>query len=336
MISPRAIHLLIRHFDSIDEVVAKRMTRKRPWSEPALTSFLCDLLDEQTQHEENLHYPLAQLNQDLYDLDGILNVTFAVQTHEYDSNIERWVTQADIGLVINFIDNMLPENSRRASWLLQAKRLYPDQRNPVTYSEASRFRGFDSDQHERIEKLVELVGVPFVRYLLYCPRPSYLDPVVERKLSHLRNLKLTGAIFDYTLGLELHEALSQRNSSIAAGIFVAQSDDVPHTLGDVHGSIFQLCSPFSWFLVSQITPNALHFQQYSRSSSSRIGGSSPEEEWAYGIVTGEGDAVERLVEQLEGEDDTPNTFAFLPAHSITVDVVVGHDLDENIRNIRRG
>lgn len=58
MLNPQSVHLLIKHFDAIDQAVSKRMIRKRPWSEPALTSFLCELLDEETQDEVQLAYRL--------------------------------------------------------------------------------------------------------------------------------------------------------------------------------------------------------------------------------------------------------------------------------------
>jgi len=70
MISPKAVNLIIKHFDAIDEAVTKKMVRNRPWSETALTSLLCDLLDEKTQDEEILRYTLKELNHELYELDG--------------------------------------------------------------------------------------------------------------------------------------------------------------------------------------------------------------------------------------------------------------------------
>src|SRR3989304_9800035 len=153
MIPPRAVHLFIRHYDAIDVAVSKHLTRKRPWSEPALTSFLCDLMVETTQGEEPLNYSLAELNKDLAALDGLLDLTFSIDTHEYDSNMERWVTQADLGLIISYEDYLLPSESWSAAWLLQAKRLQPISRNPLVYTDRSRFAAYDPEQHQRIEHL---------------------------------------------------------------------------------------------------------------------------------------------------------------------------------------
>ena len=151
MITPKAIHLIIQHFDALDQAVSKHLNRKRPWSEPALTSLLCDLLDQDVQEEENLSYSTADLNQDLAEIDGLMKITFAVDTHEYDASMEHWVTQADLGFVINFQDHLLPDESWSLPWLLQAKRLYPVQRNPLKYTEISRFSGIDPKQQQRIE-----------------------------------------------------------------------------------------------------------------------------------------------------------------------------------------
>src|SRR5687767_15211803 len=143
MLSPRAVHLLLRHFDSIDECVARRLLRKRPWSEPALTSYLCDVLDSDTQAEEPLSYPLEILNRDLLEPDGVFDMTFNVETHEYDPSVERWVTQADLGFVLQFRDFLDPSRSWEACWLLQSKRLYPTSRNPLQYTDAARYGGRD-------------------------------------------------------------------------------------------------------------------------------------------------------------------------------------------------
>ena len=83
MISPKAIELMIRHWDAVDVAVSKRVSRKRSWAETALTSLLCDLLDSETQDEIQLKYTLADLNRDLKKLDGILTFTIEIETMEY-------------------------------------------------------------------------------------------------------------------------------------------------------------------------------------------------------------------------------------------------------------
>lgn len=339
MITPKAAHLLIRHLDSLDRAVSKRLARKRPWSEPALTSLLCDLMDSETQPEEPLDYSLSDLNRDLRELEGLLSVSIQIETHEYDSNIERWVTQADLGFVINFQDHLLPHDSWRVSWLLQAKRLYPDSRNPLSYSEVSRFGGMDPKQAARIERLIETVQLPFVLYLLYCPRPAALDDMIQRKLAHLRNRQLSSHIFDFSLGLELHGDLGTAGSTLAAGIFICPPSALPKTLGAVHGSVLQHCCPISWFFASHFVESGFFPIHRDRmpglpGPGRRRRGSPPNgpEEWANGIVSGDVEAIDRLIGTLGETNDGP--FPVLPRHTLTIDIEVGHDLDPERRRIR--
>jgi len=254
MVPPNAVRLIIRHLDSLDRAVSRRPLRKRPWQEPALTSLLCDLLDADTQDDERLDYPLADLNRDLQQQDGLLSVSFSVETHEYGPKLERWVTQADLGFVVSVTDHLIPDHSWNLAWLLQAKRLTADHnRTGTRYSESSRFGGLDSDQYKRMQRLQQQVGVPFVEFLLYCPRPAMLDQMTRQKLAHLRNSSgLATRIFDYTLGLILHEELGLAESSLTAGIFVAPLDHVPTVLGEIHFSILERFHPLSWFLASHL------------------------------------------------------------------------------------
>jgi hypothetical protein len=340
MISPKAVNLIIQYFDAIDEAVAKRMVRKRPWSEPALTSLLCDLLDENTQDEERLRYTLAKLNNDLSELDGLFNVSFSIETHEYDSRMERWVTQADLGFIIKFEDCLLPSESWCIAWLLQAKRLYPDSRDPLRYTEVSHFRALDSQQKLRMKILNDTIGIPFVRFLLYCPRPLSLDEEIRRKLTYLRNKRLSSNIFDYTLGLKLHDELSSSNSSLAAGIFVTKSIELPTNLSAIHANILGAFCPLSWFLASHLVEDRLECiddrirfnGRISRKSKRLSDDNDGDPDWAKGIVSGDPDAIERLLSVLNEKNQ--GSFPVLPAHTLTVKISVGKDMNPDTRRIK--
>jgi hypothetical protein len=221
---------------------------------------------------------------------------------------------------------------------LQAKRMNPDNRAPLRYTEASRFGSTNLQQQKRIERLIEIVGVPFVRYLLYCPRPAHLDEITQIKLAHLRNADLAGNIFDFTLGLKLREDLGSRSSTLAAGLFVANVSDLPKNLGQVHRTILQSCYPLSWFLCGHFIASSYDdFVSRGRvnphsSQSRRAQRDLSAEEWAHGIVTGDQDAISRLMEASGTITDGP--FAVLPPHTITINVMIGHDLDADSRVIR--
>ena len=88
------------------------MVRKRPWEEPALTSYLCDLLDEEEQDEQRLEYAIEDLNRDLGRGTGAYSVSsLEIETRECDCSAERYVTQSDLGLIVNDRDNFLSERS---------------------------------------------------------------------------------------------------------------------------------------------------------------------------------------------------------------------------------
>jgi len=341
MISPRAFRLLIQHLDCIDEAVSRRMHRKRPWLEPALTSLLCDLLDEETQHEEPLEYPLDQLNRDLAGGDEALSVKFCIETHEYPPALERWVTQSDIGLIINLRDYIDPRQSCSTAWLLQAKRASPmyssgDKR----YAEYSRFGSRDAEQSERMDRLVDAVGIRFLKLLLYCPRPHHVDASLRAKLSYLRHQAIGSDIFDFTLGQELHSDLLSERSTLAAGLFVADLEDVPNNLGAVHRQVLNTCWPLAWFVASHALSSRGNRLREKSGAVVAIDPFScmPRDDpgtpaaWAHELVRGEESAIARLREFVDIPES--HSFPVLPEHTLTVSISVGESLDPEQRHLR--
>ena len=248
MLSPRAIRLVLRLFDSIDQAVTTRLVRKRPWTEEALTGLLCDLLDAETQEDERLEYSLVTMHKDFVRFDEPISIRLKVETHQYPKHLERWVTQSDLGLVVNYQNQFAPEFSLRRSWLLQAKRVFPSS-GGNSYDRYSAFPSRDSEQEKRMRYLRDWAGEDFIRFLLYCPRPKTLGQPVRETLNQLRTNALSRNIFDYAFGLQLRDDLLSENPTVAAGMFVAPLDHCPSNLGDVHQSLFNQTIPFSWFMI---------------------------------------------------------------------------------------
>lgn len=313
--------------------MAKRLLRKRPWTETSLTSLLCDLLDEDDQADEQVEYSIDQLNKDLEAEDGLVSLSFKIETHEYQPQVERWVTQSDLGLILRYDDMLMPNNSWSRAWLLQAKRLTPSNRRPLVYSESSGFGGINRDQHGRMQKLRDVVGEDFLRYLLYCPRAGSLENTVRLKLQHLRNTALVTDIFDYSLGLQLREDLLSDDPTVDAGLFVALLDDCPYSLGDIYRSMFRKCSPFSWFILGHfaggVSGSISHVHHDRTLPFPGSGGTS---DLARGIVSGDTDAVQKVVQHLN--DSQSKEYKFLPPHTLTIRVGVGSNLEEKNRQIR--
>ena len=320
MISPKAIELMIKHWDAVDVAVSKRVSRKRPWSETALTSLLCDLLDSETQGEIQLKYTLAELNRDLTKLDGILTFTIEIETMEYPPKIERWVNQSDLGFYIQYRDQFIPKNSWEYAFLCQAKRLYPSNQAAAAFDESSRFQGFNYEQHNRIKRLHDALGEKIVHYLLYCPRPIDLDDLTRKKLAHLRNQELADNIFDYTLGLFLREELSRSDSSLAAGVFISDTDNMPKNLGQVHRHLLQRAVPFSWFLGILLQGGRKTLMSGMLSETVKLGSSS---EIAKGIVRGDPKAIDHVIEAIADLEAPANLPGVLPGHTVKIGLSAG-------------
>lgn len=334
MLSPRSLPLIVRHFDCIDRVVATRLLRKRPWSEPGLTSLLCDLLDAETQDEVNLPYPLARLHADLMTAEPFLTIDASIEAHEYGPDMERWVTQADIGLILTYNDHLVPEESWQVSWLLQAKRLYSDGHDLPVYTEASRFKATDEAQRKRMGALAGAVGTDFVRYLLYCPRADALDEITAGKLAHLRNMSIAGDIFDFVRGLALRDEILAGSTSLSCGLFVTSSNVVPKSLGAVHRGIFSGTFPWSWFIAYHLTTERNRMRDPERrrhGSSQQMSHSPATEDLLTDLVRGRPEAIERLRQTI---DIGPGPFRVLPSHTIEIVVSIGAQLDPETRQVR--
>lgn len=324
MLSPRAIRILLRHFDEIDRIVSAKLMRKRPWAEEALTSALCDLLDAETQAEEGLKYTLEMVHDDLGKSDEPIAISLRIDTHQYPKDIERWVTQADLGLIVTYEDQWLPE-LRTDAWLLQAKRLFPQPSGE--YGPSSSFSSFDKDQFKRIERLNRWAGYNFAKFLLYSPRPKELNAQMRGYLNYLRTAALHDQIFDFAAGSELRDDLLSPDSTIAAGIYISEPEHFPHTLAEIHGSVFEGVTPFAWFLLNTITPMRLPGH-----SSDREETDTHLNEGLQRIVRGDHRVLkqEGLPERFSG-DRLPK---ILPVHTIEIAVKVG-TTDGDLAKVQR-
>ena len=320
MLSPRAIRLLLRHFDALDEVIAHRLTRKRPWQEEALTGLLCDLLDAETQADEKVAYTLRQLHDDLAKSDEPVGIRLKIDSHQYPKHLERWVTQADFGFIISFQDQFDNSHSTSSAWLMQAKRVFPNRTG--AYGPESKFESADAAQDARMKLLRDWAQEDFIRYFLYCPRPKDLPQPVREVLNQARTNALSGDIFDYTLGLELRDDMLSASPTIAAGLFVASLDNAPKTLRDTHAGLFNSTTPFSWFILQHMA-SGRHSIQHRRQrhesmSEPRRGPRAADIER---LVRGDHRVLQgmNLPESLNVE--TPPRV--LPAHTIEISVVCG-------------
>lgn len=326
MLSPYAIHHLLKHFDSIDRCVSRYFTYPRPKDEEQLTGTLVDLFDENVQRQENVAYGLDKLRADLKEASEPISVNFGLETHKYTKEWEGRVTQADLGLVVKYENIYEPSLSGKRSWLLQAKRLFPLSLNPTVYGTGSKFTSWDNEQERKIRQLIRFLNgdkdsnhpkyIDFFRHLLFCPRPSCLDEKTRFALSYQRTRALSGELFDFAYGLELRDDLRNNHQTVGAGIFLSTVENFPETLLSVHEQIFGDVTPLSWFLIQHIP--------VGRSRSSRqqclIYGHE-ENELIERIVSGDREVADDISVMTKG---IPlGDFKFLPHSTLNVTITVG-------------
>ena len=311
---------------------------KRPHSEIALTSLLCDLMDEDIDTDIMLDYSLQHLQNDLQHEDNLFGISLAINTAQFKPQHERYISQSDIGLKLEFENLIEPKESWIKYYLLQAKKLFPTSEIPLKYTEAARFASVDKLQGKRIIALNEILGGSYVKYMLYCPRPDKVDEDTKTKLAYLRTKKLSEEIFDFTYGQHLYQALLNNGESLKAGLFLADSGSM--NFGEVHAMILGDTCPLSWFIaINFLHKNQhLHSRLYSASpmSSQSPSGSEPSQRLLEGIMSGDCKVIEELISKIRDvvPDKLIDNVLVLPKHIIKLRVSVGEQLNHNNRRIR--
>lgn len=324
MLSPYATHHILKHFNSIDEAVSAKLSYKRPRDEEDITKALIDALDEECQENEGLSYTSRELKEDLAKNGEPTYIDLVIDTHIYSKQWERYISQADLGLVVKYQNYYEPSLSSSWSWLLQAKRLFPIKGTSNEYNSTCKFESFDKQQHERIKKLQKFVDSDFFRYLFYCPRPEKLNDSVRQELSYLRSASLQDEIFDFSYGLELRDDLRNGSKTVAAGIFISRVEPCPKNFGDIHSSIFNGTTPLSWFLLQHIPGRSRHCpHEHQHWPSSR------NNDIAERLVRGDAEVIHEVMTRLE---DKEIELRILPSATITVTISQG---TENVRRLDR-
>lgn len=253
MISPYTVKQFLKYFDSIDYALSLRMSRTRVWDEEALTFLLTDLLDIESQKDFDLKFPYSKLIKKLNSHAEPLSIQITLETHSYDKKYERYVSQSDLGLIIDYQNYFQKDLSFKSSWLFQAKRLFKVKDGyKQRFTVDSKFESIDKAQEKRMLQLRDWAECDFIRYMLYCPRPSMLDKMTREILNATRTNSFKSDIFDYTLGLELRDDLLKKDPTVAAGIFISKIHDLPKSFKEIHAGLNCQVFCLSWFIVTLI------------------------------------------------------------------------------------
>lgn len=177
----------LNFFSEIDINLSKRFNLSMRADEDHLTSLLCEMLDQEGSILHNISYGVKQLNDDLRKINSSLNANIALKTISYNKKQESNITCADLGIIIDYKDNINKTESFSKGILLQAKRLYLDTKN--LYSLKSKYGGFKQDQHQEIKVLLDNLhncnaNDDCFRYLLYNPQFNSLTKDSQEKIEY--------------------------------------------------------------------------------------------------------------------------------------------------------
>jgi len=288
VITPRDVQYLLKYLSGIDEALSRRFSLGFLPDEEHLTSLLCELLDAQGSSLHALPYTIGALNDDLKNANSLLQASITLETTPYNKYQERRFTQADIGVVAKYVDNISPSYSFTKGLLAQAKKLFPAHER--TYSLHSKYSSFNPEQHERLASLsryyldqkrrlgkeprrdLDRVYCGSVAaYLLYNPPVSALPRLEQEVVAHRQLRHDSGKIFDYLHGLHLYHELRGSNATHplhnGGSIFVSLDDIhrlalnksnedgeekeklVPFELGALSESVDLRLASLPWFLV---------------------------------------------------------------------------------------
>lgn len=319
MFSPYQIPFFIRYFDGIDAAVSKRLSRRNPPTETTLTEEFCALMDADSQRRENLLKFDADALQTALSLPrDMLGVDFTIATHQHGQKLEAFVSQADFGLILDYRNTVLPNLNWKTAYLMQAKRLFPD--TGGGYSVASKFSSTSVDQQSRMRDIAKILGERAIQYWLYMPQTTDYDVNSTSAIRNLHSRNLMDNIYDYAVGLALHEAL-QQSGGVDAGMWIANLESTCKNAADVHKGAFNSTIPFTWFILE-------HFGRLSSRHMDDIGTAHDvSTERVLKIATGDPTTSQELIDELgdraRDSDFDPTRMKVLPGNSITIRVTSG-------------
>ncbi|MDP2816229.1 MAG: hypothetical protein Q8O19_06075, partial [Rectinemataceae bacterium] len=259
ILTPGDAEVLLKYFTGVSAALSKRFDLGFIPDEEHLTSLLCELLDDRGAALHSLSYSISDLNADLQKQGSLLQAAVSLQTTSYNKHQERYSTQSDFGIILEYKDYLIPSDSFKKGVLVQAKRLFPDSQK--NYTLGSKYESFNADQHERLSRLREYYvhrdnedeeqgrkhrecmerkmhhenGChDAFQYLLYNPSYTVLPKRDQELILHRQLSRESNRIFDYTHGLFLYEKLKSPAGTTAlldsSNVFVGM--DTAHALAE--------------------------------------------------------------------------------------------------------
>jgi hypothetical protein len=349
MLGPQHVPSLIKFFDGVDAALSLKLLRPTAPDELALTNELCALMDERVQREEGLlkEFNIDALNAALADFGDDTKFEFRIDTHPHNPVFENKVSQADLGLVLEYHNEIIPEDSWSSAYLLQAKRLHRADKTGE-YDERASFASVDVRQHERLCQLAKIFGNQYFRYILYCPPVSRLTPRAATKIRAPHSYEFSNRFnrhyfHDFQNIAEFLFCESYRKTGrIDAGIWLYENSDKPRGLMELHHKVPFHAKPFSWFLVQQFLATGCY--QISYGHNQRIAQETDQirkKAWILEhekavliqrVASGNKAGIDEFLRRVHkaGTPDLPE-ITILPKYTLTIRATVGSSLPPDFR-----
>lgn len=322
MFGPQHLPHLVRYFDGIDAALSRKLLRRNPPHEPSLTEEFCALMDADAQRAERLlEFDIDDLNVELARAGGGLNINFQIDVHPHSTRMEAYVSQADFALVLQYDNHFLRSESWTAAYLVQAKRLHRSMAG--SYDEMAGFNGLSPAQREAIDDLRSVLGPEALKYCLYCPPTSGLEPTFRERVRSLHIRNLQDRFFDGAYGLALRDSLI-RTPGIEAGVWFTGASEALRGAVGLHDQAFRLATPLTWFILDHFAPTMAHDEPASALNSTANGGASDKVDRVRRLAEGDAHEIECLIKQLgekaRSADFSVENLKILPASTVTVRV----------------
>lgn len=279
VLGPYEAQCFSKYFKGVDSLLAKRFLFGFLPNEEHITSILCELLDEHGAQLHRLPYSLLDLNHDLKKNGGLLHADVSIVTTDYNKHQEHRITQSDIGIVIEYQDNIEPANSFSNGVLLQAKKLFPT--NYSNYDLNSKYQSFDPKQHKRLKELNQYYiekgcENKCIKYLMYNPSLEAIPKREQQKILHQQMKLEVNSSFDSIIGLQRYRELleGEQSSILDLGCLLTSIENIElatkaartsstnkpldkFTLGSLIESINVYESSLTWFFVFDLMTKGL-------------------------------------------------------------------------------
>jgi hypothetical protein len=182
-------------------------------------------------------------------LEEVLGWSWQLTMQAHPTKWEHHVSHSDFGLIISLVDELLRMPPQSAAYLVQAKRIYPD--DSGQYSLASEFAAIDREQHLKLRYLAKRFGEAAVKFAAYCPPIDFFQPTAAEVIQTVHKSNASALYVGSAFGLALQQQIESEPSLVSdAGFWITPTLGQLKTADDLHRNAILRNLPFGWFVIA--------------------------------------------------------------------------------------